>query len=310
MKSISTYLRQSFSTTLNNNWLMNILFFLAAYLAYSVICLICSLILAVPMVLIAMVTGGAGFFFYALLTILFLAWMLIVYPPLFYGIQITFLEVARGENINFSNLFCGYHKRIIKPLALKWFYLMAACLAGLILWLIIQMPFSNPTAIPQALDDASLPFWSYLLLLILFIPFYFLYYSLSMTENVLYDYQYGITKFEEEEQLEEEEELSSSQILSISKRLMQGHKLKLFLLDLCFGGINIAILAIGILLMFALGEATGGLGAILLGIMLLIALPTIISASLTAHGYFYNDLVGYEDRGTDFAEEEVEDNNN
>ena len=106
MKSISTYLRQSFSTTLNNNnWLMNILFFLAAYLAYSVICLICSLILAIPMVLIAMVTGGPGFFFYALLTILFLAWMLIVYPPLFYGIQITFLEVARGENINFSNLF-------------------------------------------------------------------------------------------------------------------------------------------------------------------------------------------------------------
>lgn len=307
MKSISTYLRQSFSTMLNNNnWLMNILFLIVAGLAYLVICLICSLILAIPMVLIAMVTGGAGFFFYALLTILFLAWMLIVYPPLFYGIQITFLEVARGENINFSNLFCGYHKRIIKPLALKWFYLMAACLAGLIIYQVILMAFSIPLVIPQ---EAS-QFWMYPLLVVLLIPFYYLCYSFSMTENVVYDYQYGITKFEEEEQLEEEEELSSSQILSISKRLMQGHKLKLFLLDLCFGGINIAILAIGILLMFALGEAIGGLGAILLGIMLLIALPTIISARLTARGYFYNDLVGYEDRGTDFAEEEVEDNNN
>lgn len=215
MKNLSDY-RAEAREALRGNWFSSVIF----VLAYVIIAMVVSGLTSFPV-------GDPTFA--ALMTGVSLLGSLLILP-LSFGINFGFLNQQRGQEMEIGQLFAGYNKRVWLTLLVKYLYILLWCIPCIVVILI----FAFAGTMLFGITDTTTIVVLLIAILLAMIPAYIKIYGYSLVEFLLAD----------------NPELSNSAAIRESERLMQGKKMKLFLLDLSFIGwtvLSVFTLFIGML---------------------------------------------------------------
>lgn len=212
MKTLSEY-RAEARQALKGKWGTSALF----VFVYAVVALIINGVTSIPVPGMEAITTGAS-----------LLGMLIILP-LAYGMTVAFLGQLRGRELEVGQIFSGYNRRVWVTEIVKFLYIILWGIPAIIIAIVL---FTGGAMAGMDLDTL-MPIGIFVTLVAM-IPMCIKTYAYSMVEYLLAD----------------NPELSNREALRESERITNGHKMRLFLLDLSFIGwtlLGILTLFIGLL---------------------------------------------------------------